>query len=181
MIHPPIAQRRSPRAFDPLADLSVAEVDLLLEAARWAPSAMNRQPWAFLVGHRGDRRFKGIADALNPGNQIWARNASVLLVALVVNGEAGSPTESGRAYELGLAMGQLGVQAVAMGLITHQMGGFDREQLRGEFGLAEELRPMAVTAVGRLGDPAMLPDDLRKREVAPRQRKQLDSLRLNIG
>jgi nitroreductase len=114
MLHHLIVERRSPRAFDAHAVLGEDQVDTLLEAAGLAPSAMNRQPWAFLVGHRGDRVFKGIADALSGRNQLWAPSASVLVVAMVDNHVPDAPTDPGRAYELGLAMGQLGLQAVAM-------------------------------------------------------------------
>lgn len=179
-MHELIAQRRSPRAFDPDAEVSQAEIAELLDAARWAPSSMNRQPWAFLVGFRGERAFKGIADCLAPGNQLWALNASALLVAMVDHGSEAERTDPGRAYELGLAMGQLGIQAVAMGLITHQMGGFDRDQLRREFALSQALHPLTVTAVGRPGDPELLPADLRRRETAERVRRPVGEIRLNI-
>jgi nitroreductase len=178
MLHRLIVERRSPRAFDAHAVLSEDEVDQLLEAAGLAPSAMNRQPWAFLVGHRGDRVFKGIADALSGRNQLWAPAASVLLVAMVDNGKPEAPTDPGRAYELGLAMGQLGVQAVAMGLITHQMGGFDARQVREEFDLPQTLRPMVVVAVGYPGEVADLPAGLQDLEGAPRVRRDVEALRV---
>lgn len=180
MLHPPIAARRSPRAFDPLREITAAQVALLLEAARWAPSAMNRQPWVFAVGLRGDDTFKAIADALSGNNQLWAPTASALVVALVDNGDESAPTDPGRAYEVGLAVGQLGIQAQAMGLITHQMGGFDRDRLREELAVPRQLRPLAVIAAGYQGDPADLPDSLRAREDAPRERQQVADL-LHVG
>ena len=171
MLIAPIARRRSPRAFDPVHELSAVDLATLLEAARWAPSAMNRQPWAFLVGHRGDPTFKGVADALSGNNQVWAPAASALLVAMVRHDAVAERTSAGRAYELGLAVGQLSVQAEAMGLVTHQMGGFDAEQLRAEFAIPEHLRPVVVIAVGAPGDPAQLPATLRSRETAQRERQ----------
>jgi nitroreductase len=167
----PIARRRSPRAFDAAHELSTDDLGTLLEAARWAPSAMNRQPWAFLVGHRGDPTFKGIADTLSGNNQLWAPVASALLVAMVRHDGAAERTSAGRAYELGLAVGQLGVQAEAMGLVTHQMGGFDAAQLRAEFAIPEHLHPVVAIAVGASGDPAQLPATLRARETAQRARQ----------
>jgi nitroreductase len=171
MLIDPIARRRSPRAFDPDHDLTAAARSTLLEAARWAPSAGNRQPWAFLVGHRGDPTFKGVADTLSGNNQVWAPTASALLVAMAEHEAAADRTSAGRAYELGLAVGQLTVQAEAMGLVTHQMGGFDGAQLRAEFSIPEHLRPIVVIAVGAPGDPEQLPSRLRAREAAPRERQ----------
>ena len=171
MLHDPIANRRSLRAFDPDHQLSQLESGSLLEAARWAPSAMNRQPWAFLLGHRGDGTFSGIAATLSGNNQLWAPSASALLVAMVDNEDALAETSVGRAYELGLAVGQLGIQAQAMGLVTHQIGGFDADRLRREFAIPQQLRPMVVLAVGASGSPASLPDNLRERELAPRHRQ----------
>lgn len=173
MLHDAIARRRSPRAFDPLAEVTDTDLQTLLEAARWAPSAMNRQPWRFLIGRRGDATFKGIADSLSGNNQLWAPSASALIVALVDNGAGSDPTDPGRAYELGLAVGQLGVQAVTMGLITHQMGGFDGDRLRAEFAIPDVLRPLVVLAAGYPGDSEALPAEIREREHAPRQRKAL--------
>jgi nitroreductase len=170
-----IARRRSAVAFDPTHALAPEEMTTLLEAARWAPSAMNRQPWAFLVGHRGDTTFKAVADALSGNNQLWAPAASVLMVAMVDNGSRDQALSAGRAYELGLAVGQLGVQADAMGLITHQMGGFDAERLMAELAIPRHLVPLVVVAVGVPGDPEMLPGHLRDREAAPRVRRPQDS------
>ncbi len=170
-----IARRRSAVAFDPTHALAPEEMAILLEAARWAPSAMNRQPWAFLVGHRGDATFKAIADALNGNNQLWAPAASALIVAMVDSGSQEQAPSAGRAYELGLAVGQLGVQAEAMGLITHQMGGFDAEQLIADMAIPRHLAPMVVLAVGVPGDADALPGHLRRREAAPRVRRPQES------
>lgn len=171
MLLPAIASRRSPRAYDPAHEMGAEQLQAILEAARWAPSSGNRQPWAFLVGRRGDEVFKGIYEALDPGNQIWANRASVLLVTFVEHQESVTETDAGRAYDLGLAVGQLSIQAQSMGLITHQMGGFSKEQIRREFQVPEHLHPMTVIAVGIEGDVDDLPDHLAAREVAPRVRR----------
>lgn len=168
---PAIAERRSPRAYDSTHEVNAEQMKTVLEAARWAPSAMNRQPWAFLVGHRGDEVFKGIYEALNEGNQIWADSASVLLVTFVEHETPRSETDAGRAYELGLAVGQLSIQAQSMGLITHQMGGFSKDQIRSEFRVPHHLHPMTVIAIGAEGEVADLPEHLAVREVAPRVRR----------
>ena len=187
MLLAPIASRRSPRAFDPHSRLNAMDLHPLLEAARWAPSAMNRQPWAFLVGFRGDGTFKGTIDALKPGNQLWAGAASALLTVLVDGGDSASLSPM-RAYEVGLAVGQLGIQAEHQGLITHQMAGFEPDQLRAEFSLPEGLHPLVVVAVGRRGDADALPEALRSRESAPRLRRPVsdfaftgDSWRRNVA
>jgi len=175
-LHPLLAERWSPRAFDrtPLED---ADVTALLEAARWAPSANNYQPWRFLVGRQGvegaDSTYKGIYDALAEFNQLWASAAPVLVAAIVeVEPEDGSAREIAP-YELGLAVSQLTVEAAARGLQVHQMGGVDAAQISDEFGVPPQYRTVVVLAVGRLGDPESLPAWAAERETAPRERKPL--------
>jgi nitroreductase len=175
-LHPLLAERWSPRAFDrtPLED---ADVTALLEAARWAPSANNYQPWRFLVGRQGvegaDSTYKGIYDALAEFNQLWASAAPVLVAAIVeVEHEDGSAREIAP-YELGLAVSQLTVEAAARGLQVHQMGGVDAAQISDEFGVPPQYRTVVVLAVGRLGDPESLPAWAAERETAPRERKPL--------
>ena len=175
-LHPLLADRWSPRAFDrtPLED---SDVTALLEAARWAPSANNYQPWRFLLGRQGtegaDSTYKGIYDALAEFNQLWASAAPVLVAAVVeVEHEDGSAREIAP-YELGLAVSQLTVEAAARGLHVHQMGGFDAEQISAEFGVPPQYRTVVVLAVGRLGDPESLPAWAAERETAPRERKPL--------
>ena len=171
-----VADRWSPRAFDrtPLAD---ADVTALLEAARWAPSANNYQPWRFLVGRQGvdgaDASYKGIYDALAEFNQLWASAAPLLVAAVVeVEHEDGSAREIAP-YELGLAVSQLTVEAAARGLHVHQMAGFDAGQIGAEFGVPPQYRTVVVLAVGHLGDPESLPAWAAERETAPRERKPL--------
>jgi nitroreductase len=178
-IHPLLADRWSPRAFD--ASL-VADADLaaLLEAARWAPSAMNHQPWRFLVGRHGadgaDATYKGLYDALGAPNQQWAGRAPVLVAALArVEETDGSPREVGP-FELGLAVAQLTVQAHALGLHVHQMGGFDAAAVSAEFAVPASYRPVVVLAIGRQGDADDLPGWAREREVAPRERLPLGEI-----
>ena len=178
-IHPLLAGRWSPRAFDP-TPVAVEDVTALIEAARWAPSAMNHQPWRFVVGRQDDSgadpTYKGIYDALAGGNQVWASSAPVLVVGLArVVDEDGTPRAIAP-YELGLAVGQLTVQAHALGLHVHQMGGFDPAQVVDTFDVPEGFRPVIVLAVGRLGDAAALPQRLAERETAPRDRLPLSEI-----
>jgi len=171
-----LADRWSPRAFDgdPVASDDVAA---LLEAARWAPSANNYQPWRFLVGQTttdgADATHKGIFDALAEFNQVWASAAPVLVAAITeVEHEDGSAREIAP-YELGLAVSQLTIEAAARGLVVHQMGGFDADQVSATFGVPPQYRTVVVLAVGRLGDPESLPAWAAERESAPRERKPL--------
>lgn len=178
-VHELVEQRRSPRAFDPDHGISDEALTHLLSATAMAPSSGNRQPWRFIVGRRGEDTFDVIHGALAEGNRIWADSASALLVAMVDHGEdadAADGPDAGRAYDLGLAMGQLGLQAVHQGLITHQMGGFSKDLLRRDLQIPAHLYPMTVTAIGVAGDPTQLPDRLRQRELAPRVRKPLNEV-----
>jgi len=177
-LSPLLATRWSPRAFDPVADLTDAEVASLLEAARWAPSADNTQPCRFLVGRRDDEAYKRILTNLSPANQRWAGRASALLLgAHATTDPTGGPLTHA-AYDLGQAVAHLTVQAAALRLYVHQMAGFDASGLRADLELPPEVRPQVVVAVGRLGDPLSLPDDLRLREIRLRQRRPLAELLL---
>jgi nitroreductase len=167
---PLLAGRRSPRAFDPAAVLTDDELSALLEAARWAPSSGNSQPWRFVVGRRGDARHKEIFNRLTSRNQRWAGRASALLVAAYRQADdAGAPLSHGP-YDLGQAVAHLSVQAQALGLYVHQMAGFDPDGLHADLNLPTDVRPHVVVAIGRLGDPTTLPEDLFVRETAERTR-----------
>ncbi|MEU4739061.1 nitroreductase family protein [Actinosynnema sp. NPDC023658] len=170
--HSLITQRWSPRAFDGTAEVSPDTVRVLLEAARWAASHGNTQPARFLVGYRGDDTFQRIFAALRPGNRTWAGRASVLLVGAVAETDERGPVPNTE-FGLGLAVQNLVLQAVDLGLVTHQVGGFSPDEVRGAFGLPNHVRPVVVIAVGVLGDPEELPEDLRARERRPRVRKPL--------
>ncbi|QFZ16261.1 nitroreductase family protein [Saccharothrix syringae] len=170
--NPLIARRWSPRAFDPVAEVAPGTVRVLLEAARWAASHGNTQPARFLVGYRGDDTFERIFAALRPGNQTWAGRASVLLVGAVATADERGPLPNTE-FGLGLAVQNLVLQAVDLGLVTHQVGGFSPEALRGSFGIPEDVRPVVVVAVGLLGSADDLPADLAARERRPRVRKPL--------
>ena len=175
-LHPLLAGRWSPRGFDADHEITGADLTALLEAARWAPSAANSQPWRFLVGRRGDATFDAIVELLAPGNQPWAPRASVLIVAVADTTE--SPMAPWAEYDTGQAMAHLSVQAEALNLAVHQMGGFDAAGVVTRFGLAPELKPISVVAVGRLDPAADLPEPYLVRERAPRERRPLSELLL---
>jgi nitroreductase len=169
-----ILRRWSPRAYAD-KEVSADELKRLFEAARWAASSANEQPWRFLVGRRGDETYQKIFNALVPGNQAWARSAPVLVLAVAKKTftQKGSPNRYGL-HDTGAAMANLALQATADGLHTHSMAGFDNEQMRASFAIPSDYEMGAVTAIGYFGDPAGLPEHLHKMEVSPRQRKPLE-------
>ena len=174
---PAIAERWSPRAF---AATPVADEDLtaLLEAARWAPSCFGAEPWRFVVGVAGrGEGHAAIAASLMEGNRVWAAQAPVLMITLAREAfEHNDKPNAWAAHDVGLAMGQLSVEATARGLVLHQMGGFDAEQAKELLGVPDGYRPIAAVALGHPGDAADLPDELAERERAPRGRKPLESI-----
>jgi nitroreductase len=172
-LHPLISKRWSPRAFDPTVELTDSQLHALLEAARWAPSCANLQPARFIVGRRGDSTFKRIFDTLRPGNQSWAGNASALLIGAIVTVDDKGRSMPAAEYGLGLAAENLVLQAVAEGLVAHQMAGFDPEAVRVAFGVPAEAQPLVAIAVGGHGSLDVLSEELQAREVAPRVRKPL--------
>jgi len=177
-VHPLLAERWSPRGFDQAHELDDDDLTALLEAARWAPSAGNSQPWRFLVTRRGEQAHDRLFAALAPGNQAWAGAASALvLVAARAAADDGRP-QPWALYDTGQAVAALVTQAQASGLSVHQMGGFDADAVRAGFGLADPLTPVVVLAVGRPGEAAVLPEPLAAREAAPRTRRPLSELLL---
>ncbi|MGW1059488.1 nitroreductase family protein [Micromonospora rubida] len=225
---PLLAFRWSPRAFDPTAALPPAEAASLLEAARWAPSAGNRQPWRFALGHRDDETYKRILVSLPAAEQRWARHAAALLLGAHLTADPTDPADpasdadgakraggaegaeraggaegaeraggadrsagvgdgrgptvpgpAGRAaYDLGQAVAHLTVQATALGLYVRQLAAFDAAGLAADLELPDGIRPLVVAAVGRLGDPFGLPEELRRQEIGLRRRHPLAELLL---
>jgi nitroreductase len=171
---PALAERWSPRAFDPSADIDETALRSALEAARWSPSAGNTQPWRFIVARRGSAAFDTIVQNLAGFNTVWAGSASVLVVALAEVVDSEGNERRWATYDLGQAVAHLTIQAHHDGLHAHQMGGFDVEGLRTAFDIEERFVPVSVTALGVLGDADALPEPLREREAAPRTRRPLD-------
>lgn len=177
-LHPLLAARRSPLAFDPGAEVTSQELAALLEAARWAPSSHNTQPWRFVVGRRDDDTHRRVLARLPAEEQRWAGLAPLLLVgAHLTRTEAGADLPHG-AYDLGQAVAQLTVQATALGLYVHQITDLDPGALHADLGLPAHTRAKVVIAVGRLGRADRLPADLRAREEAPRARRHVATLLL---
>lgn len=171
-IHDLLARRWSPRAFVPRA---VAGEDLraLLEAARWAPSAFNAQPWTFLAATRDQAEsFERLAGGLNEFNRAWAKNAGaiVLTVARTHFEHNGKPNAHAR-HDIGLAIASLTVEATARGLHVHQMAGILPDRIREDFGVPDGHEPVTGVAIGYLAEPSSLPDDLADKETTQRSRK----------
>ena len=173
-IHELIRRRWSPRAF---ADRPVEPEKLLslLEAARWAPSSSNEQPWSFIVATRDDRAaYDRLLSCLVEFNVQWAARAPVLMlsVAKLKFDSNGKPNRHAF-HDVGLAVGNLLMQATALDLVVHQMAGFDVQKARELFQIPPGYEPCAAIALGYLGKPDSLPEPLRARELAPRFRKPL--------
>jgi nitroreductase len=169
-----IRRRWSPRAYSD-KEIPAAELKRLFEAARWAASSSNEQPWRFLVGRRGDETYQKIFNTLVEFNQSWAKTAPVLVLSVAKKTftSNGNPNAYGL-HDTGAASATLALQATADGLHTHSMAGFDREQARASFAIPSDYEIGAVTAIGYFGDSGSLPEHLHKMEVSPRQRKPLE-------
>ena len=169
-------ERWSPRSFDPTAEISDRQLDALLEAARWAPSAQNHQPRRFIVARRGSESFDTIVGTLMSFNAMWAGNAAALIVAVAetstVEGDARPTAE----YDLGQAVAHLTVQAHAEGFHTHQMAGVEWDEIVAAFDLTDNLKPVTITAVGVVDEADKLIEALAERETAPRERLPLSEL-----
>ena len=170
-VHDLIRRRWSPRAFSSQS-VGDAELGSLLEAARWAASCMNEQPWRFIVARRENQvEFDRLLSCLNEGNQRWAQGAAVLILSVARQTFArnGKPNRHAL-HDVGLATAQLSLQATALGLAVHPMAGFSAAKARDLYAIPEEFEPVAALAVGYPGLPEDLPDDLRARELAERSR-----------
>jgi nitroreductase len=165
-----LAERWSTRVFDAAAPVDEAALASALEAARWAPSANNTQPWRFVVARRGTAEHARIVESLAGFNQAWAGDAGALVVFAAASSSEGAPL-TWATYDVGQAAAFFTVQAHASGLYTHQMGGFDAAALSEAFGLAPAFTPVTVMAVGALGDIDAAPEAIRERENTPRTRR----------
>ncbi|MFB9906311.1 nitroreductase family protein [Allokutzneria oryzae] len=175
-LHQVIAERWSPRVLDPKAEITDGQLRALFEAARWAPSWGNSQPARYLVGKRGDPTFERIYATLTRGNKSWAGSAGALVLGIAVTrGEDGEPVPYAE-YGLGLATQNLVLQAVAEGLVAHQMAGFSPDAAKAAFELPEGMEPLVAIAIGHFGDGEGVDPGLVERDTKPRSRKPLDEL-----
>lgn len=176
-VHDLIRRRWSPRAF---ADRPVEpeKFGSLLEAARWAASSNNEQPWRFILATRErPEDFARLLGCLKESNQVWARQAPALMlsVARLTFADDGEPNRHAL-YDVGQAVASMAIQATALGLVIHQMAGFFPDKARAEFGIPGDFEPVTAIAIGYQGDPATLPERQRLRELAPREREPLSRL-----
>lgn len=172
-IHPLIKDRWSSRSFSK-TKVSISTVKKLLEAMRWAPSSMNEQPWEVLVTEKGTEMHERLASTLAAGNASWAPNAPLLMVVMAKTTFSNGATNHSAYYDVGLAAGNLSIEATHHGLSLHQMGGFDRPAAKALLGLPENIQPVVIVAIGYRDKVEKLPEDLQKRELAPRKRKSID-------
>jgi nitroreductase len=171
-----IAARRSPRSFDESASINDNDLLGILEAARWAPSAFNGQPWRFIVGKRGDEHFAQILSSLVPFNQSWAERASALILVAAKTVKNDGTIHADYQFDCGLAVGQLVIETHHRGLIAHQMTGFDKEVAQRELSIPAELVPVVVIAIGTQDAPEKLSGPLLEREQAKRERLSLNEI-----
>ncbi|SDS45938.1 nitroreductase family protein [Actinoplanes derwentensis] len=179
-LHPLLTERWSPRAFDNGHQLTPEQLTTLLEAARWAPSASNTQPWRFAVTERGTEAHARVLEALAPGNQTWAHAASALIIAAA---QTTAPDGTGRPwaiYDTGQAVAHLSVQAQHDGIAVHQLGGFDAARITA---LLDQpgLTPLVVLAVGRRDEFGVLAEPFAARETAPRDRLPVTDLLVTVA
>lgn len=175
-VHELIRQRWSPRSFasQPVAYEALQQI---FEAASWSASAINAQPWRYIYAHYADQEnFQKMVDCLLPGNQPWAKNAPVLILALA-NTQFDNGQPNGAAlHDLGMANATLSIEATALGLHTHFMGGFDHAHTKKVFNLPDTLQPVAFIALGYVGDAELLEEPFLSREKAARQRKSISEI-----
>lgn len=181
-IHELLRKRWSPRAF---SDRRVEPEKLLriLEAARWAASCFNEQPWSFIVATKEEAAdHVRLLDCLTERNRSWAGRAPVLMLSIAnIQFENSGKPNRHALHDVGLAVGNLIVQAADLDLYTHQMAGFQMDRARKTFEIPTGQEPVAVIAVGYRGDPAELSEEFRARESAPRMRKSLESFVFSGG
>ena len=174
-----IARRWSPRAIDPDQPVSREQIRAWLEAARWAPSCFGDQPWRYLLWDRfrDASAWQQAFECLAEGNQGWVKNAPLLLLAVAApNFGHNSKPNRWAQYDTGAASENLCLQATALGLVAHQMGGFDPEQATTRFNIPTDHVCMAMIAVGHPASAEGLPEPLRERELAARGRKPLTEI-----
>ena len=172
-IHPLLRKRWSPRSFSE-EQISGEQLNQLFEAARWAASANNEQPWQYVYAHRGSAAFEQLWGTLMPGNQPWTAKAAVLLVAIQREtfAKTGKPN-LWAAHDVGQANAQLILQAAHQDIYGHMMAGFNASQLRKVLDLTEDQKPVCVIALGYLGEADALDEPYRSREQSARSRQSI--------
>lgn len=180
-----LRERRSGRVYDAAKVLSDVDMNALFEAARWAPSAWNLQPWRFSIARRGDANWGKLLGLLIDANRMWAQNASALMLTAVHTmrrTQEGQSVPNGAAFhDAGLFNMSILTESVHRGLMSHIMVGFDKDAARTLIrGAEQEIEPVTMMAIGYAGSAENLPEDLRKRETAPRVRRAVEELLIQV-
>ena len=171
-----LASRWSPRAYDANRGVSREQLAALLEAARWAPSCNGDEPWRYLVWDRSrdEQGWQKAFECLSDNNRKWCKNVPVLMLSCAgsIYAHSGKPNRFGQ-HDTGMADLSIALQAVTLGLVAHQMGGYDAQKARETFAIPEDYTPMAMIAVGYQASPDVLDEETKKKELKPRSRKPL--------
>ena len=181
-IDPIFIDRWSPRGFSD-AEIAPVTLDTLFEAARWAPSAFNSQPWRFLYARRGDAHWQGFLELLIPFNRSWAQHAAVLVFVVSLSRTTQPGTDKivdlySHSFDAGAAWANLALQASRIGLAAHGMSGFDHDAAPGVLNLPDDHRVEAAVAIGMPGDASQLSESLAARE-RPSERTPLEHMVFN--
>jgi len=181
-LHEIIANRWSPRAFDVSKFVSQEKLQSLLEAARWAPSCYNDQPWRFIIFDKANNEaaWKNALSVLAEPNQVWAKNAPLLILVIAAN----KFSHNGKInrwshYDTGAAALNLVLQADSSGLVSHQMGGFDEDVARSLFEIPQDYTLMSMLAIGYQAEESVLSGDFKTMEVSDRQRNDIGEIVFN--
>lgn len=183
-VDPLFVARWSPRAFTGEA-ISPEDLNSIFEAARWAPSSFNSQPWRFLYAHRDGADFPKFLDLLIDFNRQWAKNAAVLIVAVSARtftrpGQTEAQPTRSHSFDTGAAWANLALQATKLGWHAHAMGGFDLDRARTVLNVPDDHQVEAAIAIGRLGDKGLLPESFHAGET-PNGRRPVSSFALEGG
>jgi len=173
-IHDLLKRRWSPRAFDPNRPVTREQLKVLLEAGRWAPSCNGDEPWRYLIWDKGrdPQGWQKAYDCLNENNKKWVKNVPLLMLSCAGSAfEATGKPNRWTQHDTGAASVSMALQAVAMGLVIHQMGGWDADKARAAFAIPPEFTPMAMIAVGYQASPDILDEETKAKEMRPRGRK----------
>ncbi|MCD2144867.1 nitroreductase family protein [Gordonia paraffinivorans] len=175
-MHELIESRWSARGYDPGASISVHDLETIVDAGRWAPTWGRLQPVRFVVGKRGDDTFDTLVGTLTRGNAGWAPRSAALILVCTSDRPDDPKEHTYAAVDLGLAVAQMSLQAVALGFNAHPMAGFDAAAAVRAFDIPSDQRPLVLLAIGVPADPATLPDEIRERDEQPRSRLPLSEV-----